>query len=74
MHKAEAEAALFRGVLAVSEGSAAPCRQGPVTGLVLRGLVGATDRSLAEALNSLKGLRCVEKRESWLSPSVARVC
>jgi hypothetical protein len=57
MHKAEAEASLFRGVLAVAEGSTAPCRTVPVTGLILRGLVGVTDRLVAEALQNLKGLR-----------------
>jgi len=59
MHKAEAEASLFRGLVAVAEGSVASCRTTPVTGLVLRGLVGATDRVVAEALQALKGLRWV---------------
>ena len=59
MQKQEAEAALFQGLLAVAEGSIAPCRTLPVTGLVLRGLVGLTDRVLAEALQTMKGLRWV---------------
>lgn len=57
MHKQEAEAALFKGLMAVAEGSTASCRRVPVTGLILRGLVGVTDRLLAEALQNLKGLR-----------------
>lgn len=58
MHKQEAEANLWKAVLAVSAGdSGAGSREQPVKGLVLKGLVGATDRVLAEALQSLKGLR-----------------
>ena len=57
MHRQEAESSLFRGLLAVAEGSVSPGRTLPVTGLVLRGLVGLTDRVLAEALQTLKGLR-----------------
>lgn len=57
MHRQEAEASLFRGILAVAEGSTTPCRTVPVTGLILRGLVGVSDRLLAEALQNLKGLR-----------------
>lgn len=57
MHKDEAEVSLFKTLLAVAEGAAKPGRQAHVRGLVLRGLVGATDRVLAEALQSLHGLR-----------------
>lgn len=58
MHKQEAEANLWKAVLAVSEGDGGSGRELPVKGLVLKGLVGATDRVLAEALQNLKGLRC----------------
>jgi hypothetical protein len=59
MHKQEAEANMFKAVVAVAEASVTPARQQqPITGLVMRGLVGATDRVLAEALSSLKHLRC----------------
>lgn len=57
MHKQEAEANIFKAVLAVAAGSTSAVRQQPVSGLVLKGLVGATDRVLAEALQQLKGLR-----------------
>jgi hypothetical protein len=58
MHKQEAEANMFKAVVAVAEASATPARQQqPITGLVMRGLVGATDKVLAEALASLKHLR-----------------
>eukprot|EP00775_Hariotina_reticulata_P012817 gene12817-12944_t len=61
MQKQEAEAELFRALVAVAEAAASPSRQqAAVKGLVLKGLVGATDRLLAEALQQLKGLRSVD--------------
>eukprot|EP00878_Enallax_costatus_P019112 GHUV01020152.1.p1 GENE.GHUV01020152.1~~GHUV01020152.1.p1 ORF type:complete len:621 (+),score=236.83 GHUV01020152.1:235-2097(+) len=60
MHKQAAEANLWKVVLAVSEGDSGSVRERPVKGLVLKGLVGATDRVLAEALQNLKGLRSLD--------------
>ena len=58
MQKQEAEAELFRALMAVAEAAAAQRRQqAAMKGLVLKGLIGATDRLLAEALQQLKGLR-----------------
>jgi hypothetical protein len=57
MHKQEAEAALFRGLVAVADGSRSSGRTAPISSLVLRRLVGATDRVVAEALQNLKHLR-----------------
>jgi hypothetical protein len=58
MRAADAEADLFQALLAVAEGGSHPSRTSQVQGLVLRGLAGATDRVVAEALSSLRHLRC----------------
>ena len=53
----DAESELFRCVMAVAEGGSSSRRAVPVTGLVLRGLVGLTDRIVADILQTFKHLR-----------------
>jgi hypothetical protein len=53
----DAEAELFRCVMAVAEGEGNSRRSAPVTGLVLRGLLGLTDRVVADILQTFKHLR-----------------
>lgn len=58
MQKQEAEANLYRTVLAVCEADGGVGRDVSIQGLVLKGLVGVTDKVLMEALQGLRGLRC----------------
>eukprot|EP00879_Flechtneria_rotunda_P013445 GHRR01014038.1.p1 GENE.GHRR01014038.1~~GHRR01014038.1.p1 ORF type:complete len:724 (+),score=273.34 GHRR01014038.1:1101-3272(+) len=60
MHKQEAEVSLYKAVLAVAEAASTGSRAGSVKGLVLKGLVGCTDRVLVEVLSNMKGLRSLD--------------